>query len=86
MGHSSVLGENLMSKRLLVRGRQREQRREFLKHLPEKHGNTRKDAEFSLESDHGLFRSVRYNARMLVLNSHSPNIWGGKKNFSFVGE
>ena len=59
MGRSSVLGENLMYKRPLVKGREREQRREFLKHLPEKHGNTRKDAEFSLESDHGLFRSVR---------------------------
>lgn len=38
---------------------EREQGSKFLEHLPEEHGNARKDAEFSLESNDGLFDSVR---------------------------
>jgi hypothetical protein len=59
VGCDSVLGENLMSEWPLVRRWEREQRCEFLEHLPEEHGNTRKDTEFALESNHGLFGSVR---------------------------
>lgn len=57
--YNFILGENLMSKWLLVRWREREKGCQFLKHLPEEHGNTGKDAEFSFESNHGLFDSVR---------------------------
>lgn len=42
MEYESVLGENLISKWPLVRGRKRQERCKLLKHLPEEHGDTRK--------------------------------------------
>jgi len=41
--YDSVLGENLISKWPLVRGWKRQERCKLLKHLPEEHGDTRKD-------------------------------------------
>jgi len=48
-----------MPKWPLVREREREQRCKLLEYFPEEHGNTRKDAESSLQSDHGLIHSFR---------------------------
>lgn len=77
----SVLGENLMSKWPLIGGWEREQRCQFLKHLPKEHGNTRKDAKFSLEPNYGLFGSVRSKGWYAGNNSSQSRYPGRRKGF-----